>query len=337
MTHRLAWIATSGELIPDELEIDHMCGQTDCCNPAHLRLIDRGANISYAHFIKQWQQGLLRTAPTRRRRRPASIRTRTNKAGAVRYNVLYRDQSTGQIVQRSRTFDSEDQAKQFIKTPGHRADNPCRGVRLPRRNPDADEMVCLTAQEWATLDAALGTVMAGHYQLMMRTLVGTGMRWGEVAALRVSDLTVRPDDASVRIARAVKRDEHNRRYIGVTKTRRSMRTISLPLVLAGQLAKHTAAKTPADLVFTAPEGGMVHSSNVRERAGYRPSPPLGSPAGHASMTCGTLMRRADRRRRRPTHRAAPAQPRIDYDDSGSICTRPRRSAARGSRRNRAIL
>lgn len=149
---------------------------------------------------------------------------------------------------------------------GHRADNPCRWVRLPRRNPDADEMVCLTAQEWATLDVALGTVMAGHYQLMMRTLVGTGMRWGEVAALRVSDLTVRPDDASVRIARAVKRDEHNRRYIGVTKTRRSMRTISLPLVLAGQLAEHTDGRAAADLVFTAPEGGMVHSSNVRARA-----------------------------------------------------------------------
>lgn len=149
---------------------------------------------------------------------------------------------------------------------GHRADNPCRGIRLPRRNPDADEMVCLTPQEWAALDAALGSVLAGHYQLLMRTLVGTGMRWGEVAALRLSDLTISPDGATVRIARAVKRDENNQRYIGVTKTRRSMRTISLPAALAGQLEQHTAGKAADDLVFTALEGGMVHSSNVRERA-----------------------------------------------------------------------
>ena len=41
--HRLAWEATHGP-IPDGLTIDHVCHNTSCFNPAHLRLLTRSEN-----------------------------------------------------------------------------------------------------------------------------------------------------------------------------------------------------------------------------------------------------------------------------------------------------
>lgn len=41
--HRIAWTLTNGP-IPDGLVIDHICKNTRCCNPAHLRVVTQYAN-----------------------------------------------------------------------------------------------------------------------------------------------------------------------------------------------------------------------------------------------------------------------------------------------------
>jgi HNH endonuclease len=41
--HRVAWILTNGP-IPGDLSIDHMCRNTGCSNPVHLRLLTRSEN-----------------------------------------------------------------------------------------------------------------------------------------------------------------------------------------------------------------------------------------------------------------------------------------------------
>lgn len=40
MTHRYAWIVAHGP-VPDGLEVDHTCGNRDCCAVRHLRLANR--------------------------------------------------------------------------------------------------------------------------------------------------------------------------------------------------------------------------------------------------------------------------------------------------------
>ena len=51
MAHRLVYEREVGP-IPDGLEIDHLCREKACLNPAHLEVVSRGENIrrSGAHF-----------------------------------------------------------------------------------------------------------------------------------------------------------------------------------------------------------------------------------------------------------------------------------------------
>lgn len=148
----------------------------------------------------------------------------------------------------------------------HRTDNPCRGIRLPRRNDhESTEMVFLTREEWQVLDGELGKVLGGWHQLMFRTLYLTGMRWGEVVALRVGDLTFDTKPPSIKVNRASRRDENSRAYIGPTKTKRSRRTIGINTELANALKVHVAGRARDALVFTSRTGAAVSHSNVRSR------------------------------------------------------------------------
>lgn len=153
------------------------------------------------------------------------------------------------------------------KDAGHVKDNVCRGIRLPRRSEhSAVEMVFLTTGQWGALDLELAAVCGGRYRLLFQTLAWTGARWGEVTALQVGDLNLTANPATVRISRALRRDENSRPYIGPTKTRKSRRTIVLPTQIAYELKAHTQGKPPAALVFEGYTGQPVRHSNVRLRA-----------------------------------------------------------------------
>lgn len=43
--HRVAY-AIWNEVIPDEMDVHHLCYKTLCCNPEHLRAIPRDENVS---------------------------------------------------------------------------------------------------------------------------------------------------------------------------------------------------------------------------------------------------------------------------------------------------
>ncbi|WP_353650964.1 site-specific integrase [Nakamurella sp. A5-74] len=148
----------------------------------------------------------------------------------------------------------------------HLAANPCKGVRLPRRSEhESQEMVFLTPTEWQIIDGELGVGVYSFYRPLFRTLINTGMRWGEVGAMRPRDLNLRSDDPSISIMRALKRDENSRSYIGPTKTRRFRRTISIPVDLAEQLRELTVGKGAEDLLFTTRTGSMLNPSHERTR------------------------------------------------------------------------
>lgn len=150
---------------------------------------------------------------------------------------------------------------------GHCTTNPCIGIRMPRRDEhDSVEMIFLTPGQWESIDAELANYCGGYYRLLFRTLAWTGMRWGEVAALQVADLNLNGKPPTVRISRALRRDENSRPYIGPTKTTRSKRTISVRASLAAELRAHVKGKPAGALVFESHTGSALHHSNIRNRA-----------------------------------------------------------------------
>lgn len=149
---------------------------------------------------------------------------------------------------------------------GLRTDNPCRGIRLPRRSEhESVEMVFLTPSEWGVLEQEITAQLGGYYRLLFQTFAATGIRWGEASALRVGDLSLDTEPPTMRISRATRRDENSKAYIGPTKTRRSRRTISLSTKLAVALREAVEGRPVDALVFTSRTGKPIHHSNVRSR------------------------------------------------------------------------
>jgi len=135
---------------------------------------------------------------------------------------------------------------------GYLAESPTTNLRLPRATEhEAEEMTFLTPAEF---DILLEHVPA-HWRPLVMMLAGTGMRWGEAAALLGRDIT---DDGKVRIIKAVKRGQvEGKRVIGPPKTKRSKRTITLPRQVIAVLPDRP--KT-ADL-FVGPKGAHISHQN----------------------------------------------------------------------------
>ena len=96
---------------------------------------------------------------------------------------------------------------------------------------------------------------------LIRVLAYAGLRWGELMALTACriDLARR----RIEVVEAIT-EVHGRVVVGTTKTHQR-RSVPIPRFLADQLADHLAGKAPADLVFTAPEGGVLRNTNFRPR------------------------------------------------------------------------
>jgi integrase len=124
--------------------------------------------------------------------------------------------------------------------------NPCQGTKMPELVPR--EMRFLTEVEGANLVAGFKP----EWQAVPITMLGTGIRWAELAGLKVGRVDI--------LGRKI-RIEDTLQFIGgdglVTvqpKTRASRRTISLPIQVAEALVPLVQGKRRADYVFTTPEG-----------------------------------------------------------------------------------
>ncbi len=99
--------------------------------------------------------------------------------------------------------------------------NPAVGIRLPRS--EKPEMVFLTKEEFAQLQAGF----TDYWHPLLEFMVLSGCRFGEISALKPSD--VDREACTVRVARARKRTyERGAMYeVGPTKTQRSERVINV--------------------------------------------------------------------------------------------------------------
>jgi integrase len=137
---------------------------------------------------------------------------------------------------------------------GRLSRNPASGVRLPRIV--REEPVFLDHDQVDRLAEA-----CGRYALLVRFLAYTGLRWGEVSALRVSRLDLLRRRVTVAVAFTEVRGE----LIEGTPKNHQRRSVPIPRFLVDELAAHVAGKRPTDLVFIAPNGGPLRNTNFRPR------------------------------------------------------------------------
>lgn len=153
-------------------------------------------------------------------------------------------------------------SKKAVKD-GHLPANPTEGVGIPRVKVEDDEHRYLTHDEWARVEAELPE----HWRPMLLTMVGTGMRLGEVRALQVRDVDL--EQQTLRVVRAFKA-EPGGWVEGPPKSRRSRRTITLPAEVVAALRPLVDGKPGDALVFTTPTGNVVYPGNLRDRV-WRPA------------------------------------------------------------------
>lgn len=148
--------------------------------------------------------------------------------------------------------------------------NPCANTVLPRGQ--VDEMLFITEPEAERLVAAIPE----HYRPMVETALGTGMRWGELAGLRVKRADVLA--GKLRIEETLSELAGSAQIVfGPPKSRRSRRTVTLAKKNCVNLVPLVNMRDGEDLVFTAPRGGPLRVRNFRrvwktavKRAGLNP-------------------------------------------------------------------
>ncbi|MGC4886771.1 tyrosine-type recombinase/integrase [Micromonospora sp. DT227] len=92
-------------------------------------------------------------------------------------------------------------------------------------------------------------------------LVGTGLRLGEALVLRVQDVTLEGANPEIRVRRALKKGQR----IGLPKSSKSRREVSISAAVVSVLVKRCEGKRPGDLLFPSPGGMVWRENNLRRR------------------------------------------------------------------------
>jgi integrase len=139
--------------------------------------------------------------------------------------------------------------------------NPCRRIRVPQLTPRVAEI--LDADTLGRLAEAMGSYGPMAY------LGAFGLRWGEIAGLRVGRLDFLRH--TITVDRQLTRGLHGRMIETDPKTKAGRRpSLALPDWLMAMLAavlasRGVTAAEPDALLFVAPEGTALHYSNWRQR------------------------------------------------------------------------
>ncbi len=144
--------------------------------------------------------------------------------------------------------------------------NPCDGVRLPpHRRTDTDDLV-LPRHELGRLLAAVPE----RYRAIVAVAAGTGLRWGECAALQwdAVDLV----NGTVRVVRVAEEVSGHIRIKPYPKSKAGRRTVPLPPFVVQLLVAHASAFRDDDqvLVFTTGSGEAIRRGTFRSRV-WKPS------------------------------------------------------------------
>jgi integrase len=138
--------------------------------------------------------------------------------------------------------------------------SPCRGIRIPHAPPR--EAVIVDGEDVARLAESLGVNGPMVYLAVL------GLRWGEVAGLRVGRVDFLRHTVTVATQRT--RGTKGGMVEQDPKSRRGNRTLTIPDWLMFMLANHLAdrgliGEDRDALLFVSPDGAALHYSNWRRR------------------------------------------------------------------------
>jgi integrase len=132
--------------------------------------------------------------------------------------------------------------------------NPCEGIQLPR----------IVKRRRGYLSHAQVRALAagcGEYGDVVLFLAYTGLRWGEMAALKVGRVDMQRRRLDVAEAVALARGQ----LVWSTPKTHASRSVPFPAFVADVLAKRCDGKTRHELVFVGPDAGVLRSGNFRRR------------------------------------------------------------------------
>jgi integrase len=140
--------------------------------------------------------------------------------------------------------------------------SPCRAISIPRAHPARNVRFLEIEQVHA-----LASAMPEEYRCMVYLAACLGLRWSEVAGLRIGALELLEHRLRIEATLA---EVAGHVAIADVKSRASRRVLTIPPFIIELLASHLAAQnvTGADsdaLVFTAPGGGPLRAANFRRR------------------------------------------------------------------------
>ncbi|NND01695.1 MAG: site-specific integrase, partial [Acidimicrobiia bacterium] len=219
-------------------------------------------------WLVEWQSTRTNLSPATRLRDEASIRNHViSKLGSVAIGQL----QPVHIAQWVATLDAAGlapattrKAYQLLSAALNAAvDNgliplsPCRNVKLPRLQ--APDMRILEPGEIETLADAIDV----RYRAMVLTAGYSGLRFGELAALRTERFDALRKTVRVEESLSEVRGEF---AFKAPKSEASRRSVSVPGLLVEELAQHLARFSDGSgLLFTAPTGGPIRRTNFRRR------------------------------------------------------------------------
>lgn len=161
--------------------------------------------------------------------------------------------------------------------------NPADGLELPRRA--EQPRLYLTAAQVAELADHAARLRAGRprratdaafvqYRLVVLVLSYCGLRWSELAALRVRRLDLLR--GRIHVAEAITEVNGARLVWGTPKSHEA-RWVPVPRFLVELLTEHVVDKSADDLVFTSPDGSALRNRNARRAWFDRAADAIGVP------------------------------------------------------------
>ncbi|WP_319431559.1 tyrosine-type recombinase/integrase [Mycobacterium sp. RTGN5] len=122
------------------------------------------------------------------------------------------------------------------------ATNPARGVKLPRKTPKA--------RNYLTATQASALAYESKHPDIVLLLATTGLRWGEMAALRVRDIDL--GRGRIRVERSASK-VNSKTIIGTTKTHQA-RSVAASASVLKLLAPAMVGKAPDELLWSRADG-----------------------------------------------------------------------------------
>jgi len=190
--------------------------------------------------------------PETTKRRPVNTIRRTDLEDI--YGRMLRSRSRSTVL---RFRDSLVALFRYAVDRGYVSKNPALESKVPKGTGAVTEKVRPLNDAELTYLTERARQVSAEYANLIEFAAMTGARWGELAELRVSDLTRVPIPAVI-----IARSKSDGYAIGGTKSRRSR---VVPLIAAAEfIAREQAAgKHPKDLLFQSPRGGRLNGGNLK--------------------------------------------------------------------------